>query len=140
VETKRLLLTECIIDAASLLQQEAIAKDHSILALYGTNGLTKEHLSAIKSLKYLEEITFFLDGDEAGQEAVKSYAQQLSKLLPKVRLMNILPLENEDINSISRPSYFSRHGGKSKANSKEQNPKLKYQRTKLKYQNTNPKP
>ena len=98
--TKRIILTECIIDAASLQQQKEVAKEHSILALYGTNGLTKEHIKVLQSLKHLEEITFFLDGDSAGQEAVKAYTQQLKELLPRVRLMNIVPLENEDINSI----------------------------------------
>jgi DNA primase len=41
-DTKRLLLTESIIDAATLLQIPAIAEQYSILALYGTNGLTPE--------------------------------------------------------------------------------------------------
>ena len=98
--TKRLLLTESIIDAASLLQQKMITADHTILAMYGTNGLTTEHIKAIKSLSNLEEITFFLDGDTAGRAAVQAYATQLKKLVPKVRLMNITALEEEDVNSI----------------------------------------
>ena len=98
--TKRLILTECIIDAASLLQQKAITDDHSVLAMYGTNGLTEEHIAAIKNLPHLEEITFFLDGDEAGRKAVQAYTLQLSEILPKVRLMNITALDDEDINSI----------------------------------------
>ena len=98
--TKRLLLTESIIDAASLLQQKAITADHFILAMYGTNGLTAEHITAIKSLSNLEEIIFFLDGDTAGRAAVKEYTTQLKKLVPKVRLMNITALEEEDVNSI----------------------------------------
>ena len=82
------------------LQLESITKDHSILAMYGTNGLTAEHLEAIKNLKELEEITFFLDGDAAGRKAVQEYTLLLKELLPKVRLMNIVALEDEDVNSI----------------------------------------
>ena len=99
-KTKRLLLTESIIDAASLLQQKAIRADHHILALYGTNGLTAEHINAIQGLSDLEEITFFLDGDAAGSTAVQEYTKQLKALLPKVRFMNITALEEEDVNSI----------------------------------------
>ena len=99
-ETKRLILTESVIDAASLQQLETVTKDYTVLALYGTNGLTAEHLKAISALPQLEEIIFFLDGDEAGQTAVMTYAATLHGLLPNVRLMNILALENEDVNSI----------------------------------------
>ena len=50
--TKKLILTESIIDAATLLQLEL--KDYEILALYGTNGLTDEHKKAIQDLQQLE--------------------------------------------------------------------------------------
>jgi DNA primase len=45
--TKQLILTEAIIDAATLLQ----ITDYKILACYGTNGFTPEHEQAIKDLK-----------------------------------------------------------------------------------------
>ena len=99
-QTKRLILTESVIDAASLEQLDEVTKDYTILALYGTNGLTSEQLKAIEKLPSLEEIIFFLDGDEGGQKAVQTHAQTLKGILPDVRLMNILPLENEDVNSI----------------------------------------
>ncbi len=73
-ETEKLILTESIIDAASLLQQEEITTKYEILSLYGTNGLTEEHQTAIRKLKHLTEIIFFLNGDEPGNKAVAKYA------------------------------------------------------------------
>ena len=94
--TERLLLTESVIDAASLAE----LKDASILALYGTNGLTAEHRSAITQLADLREIVLAMDGDDAGRRATKELAEQLRKLRPGIRL-NYLPLpEGEDINSV----------------------------------------
>ncbi|MBX9853170.1 MAG: DNA primase, partial [Cytophagaceae bacterium] len=52
-DTKKLILTESIIDAGSLLQIEEVSKEYSLLALYGTNGLSEEHTEAIKELKEL---------------------------------------------------------------------------------------
>ena len=48
---KRLILTESVLDAQSLLQHQECLKGYDILALYGTNGLTNEHLEVIKNLK-----------------------------------------------------------------------------------------
>ena len=59
--TKRLIITEAIIDAATLLQNAAITQQYSIVAAYGTNGLTEEHQEAIRNLKELEEVIFFFD-------------------------------------------------------------------------------
>jgi len=59
-KTKRLILTEAIIDAATLLQLPGITKEFTVLSLYGTNGLTEEHKQAIKEIKDLQEIIFFL--------------------------------------------------------------------------------
>ena len=49
-ETKKLILTEAIIDGASLLQIKGIAENYSIIACFGTNGLNEEILNSIKSL------------------------------------------------------------------------------------------
>src|SRR5690554_1618992 len=111
--TKKLILTESIIDAASLLQalsskQYAYGVEptaYSILACYGTNGLTEEHQQAIKELPQLEEIIFFFDNDSAGKEAVKKYANVLREILAPlsfgegsgVRLTTAEPI-NKDIN------------------------------------------
>ena len=98
--TRRLILTEAIIDAATLLQQEAITKDFEVLSLYGTNGLTEEHLAAIKRLKDLQEIVFFFDGDEAGRSAAVKYKAVLSSELPGVQISQVLTPEGEDVNSL----------------------------------------
>lgn len=95
--TKKLILTESIIDGASLLQNETIAKEYAVLACYGTNGLTEEHQQAIKELPQLEEIIFFFDNDTAGKEAVKKYGAMLKSEYPKLKLTTAEPI-NKDIN------------------------------------------
>lgn len=98
--TKKLILTESIIDAATLLQQPEIAGKYNLLALYGTNGLTEEHQTAIRSLTELDEIIFFLNGDAAGNKAVEKYAPMLKGDYPKVKITNVEVPENEDVNSL----------------------------------------
>jgi len=93
-ETKRLVLTESIIDAETIGQ-----KTNEIgLALYGTNGWTVEHDKAIESLKELEEIVLFFDGDEAGRSAVEKYAEQFKERGVKVSKVNTP--DGEDVNSL----------------------------------------
>jgi DNA primase len=95
--TKKLILTESIIDCASLLQINEIIENYSLLACYGTNGMSAEHLQAIKSLEKLEEIIFIFDNDKAGNEAVKKYTEELQKLKPKVAITTV-ETPNKDIN------------------------------------------
>jgi DNA primase len=99
-DTKKLLLTEAIIDTASLLQIDDIANNYTLLTCYGTNGLTEEILNAIKPLKQLEEIIFFFDGDKAGNEAVTKYTEILRELHPKVKISQVETPKDEDINSL----------------------------------------
>ncbi len=96
----KLILTESIIDAATLLQNTKIAYEYSVLALYGTNGLTEEHQTAIKSIKNLDEIIFFFDGDQAGREAVKKYAPMLKEMISQTEITVVECPESEDINSL----------------------------------------
>ena len=98
--TRRLILTESIIDAATLLEQEKIKNNYEILSLFGTNGLTEEHTKAIKDLTELEEIIFFLNGDQAGIKAVEKYAPMLKGEYPNVTISNVAVPENEDVNSL----------------------------------------
>jgi DNA primase len=95
--TKKLILTESIIDCSSLLQINEITENYSLLACYGTNGLTSEHINAIKHLPYLEEIIFIFDNDKAGIEAVKKYTPELEKLKPKIKITTV-ETPNKDIN------------------------------------------
>ena len=77
--TPKLILTEAIIDAATLRQcfdtaqqstqdrhTKGVLSEAEVLALYGTNGLTEEHKTAIRELHKLKEVIFFFDGHIIG--------------------------------------------------------------------------
>ena len=98
--TKQLILTESIIDAQSLLQHKEALKGYEILALYGTNGLTKEHLEVIKNLKKLQEIIFFFDGDKAGNESITKHTESFKELNSKFIISKVETPNEEDINSL----------------------------------------
>jgi len=98
--TTKLILTEALIDAATLLQTPGITKNYKILSLYGTNGLTPEHGEAIKKLKNLKEIIFFFDGDEAGKKAIVKTSHDLSQQYPDILISIVQTPQNEDINSL----------------------------------------
>ncbi|NLJ44412.1 MAG: toprim domain-containing protein, partial [Bacteroidales bacterium] len=100
-EATRLILTEAVIDAATLQQLPEITKDFSILALYGTNGFTEDHRKAIAELKDLKEVILFFDGDEAGEEAVKNIAAELKQISNKLLISVVNTPEGEDINSLA---------------------------------------
>lgn len=97
--TRKLILTESIIDCASLLPivGKAPFGGWGILACYGTNGLTSEHLNCIKDLAYLEETIFIFDNDNPGKEAVKKYTSELKKLHPKITITTV-ETPGKDIN------------------------------------------
>jgi len=99
--TKKLILTEAIIDCASLLQIPQIKENYSLISCFGTNGLNEEILNAVKELKQLEEIIFCFDNDEAGKEAVLKYGKLLQEELlitnDKLRITSV-ELPNKDIN------------------------------------------
>ncbi|TAF62586.1 MAG: hypothetical protein EAZ58_12350, partial [Flavobacterium sp.] len=99
-DTKKLILTEAIIDTASLLQIDEIKENYTLLTCYGTNGLNDEILNALKSLKQLEEIIFFFDGDNTANQAVIKYAEQLITQNSKLIISKVETPENEDINSL----------------------------------------
>jgi DNA primase len=101
-ETKKLILTEAIIDAATLYQDEAITKDYSVLACYGTNGYTQEHEQAIKALQHLEEVILFFDGDEAGKEGSQKLAAKLHELRSDITISQVNTPEDEDVNSLTQ--------------------------------------
>ena len=97
VNTKKLILTESIIDGASLLQIKNIAENYSLIACFGTNGLNEEILKAIKDLKQLEEIIFAFDNDTAGKEAILKYGKLLQEEVPTIKISVLEPI-NKDIN------------------------------------------
>ena len=92
-DTKTLILTESIIDAASI---KTVGLEQQTLSLFGVNGLTTEVRQAIISLKNLEEIVFAFDGDEAGRQATQEHA----KALKNYKLTTLDLAEGEDINSL----------------------------------------
>jgi DNA primase len=100
-DTRKLILTEAVIDAATLLQEEEIVKEYGILALYGTNGLTDEHKAAIQSVSKLEEVILFFDGDAAGKEALKKHSELLHQLKPGIRISYVETPDGEDVNSLA---------------------------------------
>lgn len=100
LQTKKLILTESIIDTVSLLQQKDIAETYSVLALYGTNGLTDEHTKAIIELPQLEEIILMLNADEPGDAATAKHTVTLKQLLPTIKISKAVLPEGEDVNSL----------------------------------------
>jgi DNA primase len=101
-ETKKLILTESIIDAATILQVAEIASQYSVLALYGTNGLTEEHLKAIAELKELEEIILWLNADDAGNAATSKHTHTLQASHPHIRITCVQMPTGEDINRLAQ--------------------------------------
>jgi DNA primase len=98
--TKKLILTEAIIDAATLQQLSEITKQYTILALYGTNGFTEYHKDAIVGLKELKEVVLFFDGDDAGKEAIEAITGKLKQIHEKVSITVADTPEGEDVNSL----------------------------------------
>lgn len=96
-ETKKLILTEAIIDCASLLQIKEIRNNYSLISCFGTNGLNEEILTAIQELPELEEIIFCFDNDKAGKEAVLKYGKLLQETIPGIKISSVEPI-NKDIN------------------------------------------
>jgi len=97
-ETETLIITEAVIDAATLLQIPLITTQFTVLSAYGINGLTAEHKAAIKELKHLKEIVFFFDGDTAGREGIKKYTEELKELNSKIT--TVPTPDKEDVNSL----------------------------------------
>jgi DNA primase len=100
-DTKKLILTEAIIDAATLLQIQEIAEQYSIIACFGTNGMNEEIKAAILELQNLEEVIFAFDMDEAGTTAAIKYSQELKQHLPKATFTK-LELPCKDINETAQ--------------------------------------
>jgi DNA primase len=97
--TTKLILTESIIDAATLLQSAAITSEYSVLACYGTNGLNDEILKSIETLEQLQEIVFAFDNDDAGNKATTKYAEQLNTNHKNITISKI-ELPFKDVNEV----------------------------------------
>jgi DNA primase len=96
-ETEIVIITESIIDSATI----QVHTSYETVAMYGTNGYNQEHETLLKSLPNLQEIIFFLDGDEAGRSAIKNYELKIKNLLPHIKISNVITPDDEDINSLT---------------------------------------
>jgi DNA primase len=104
-DTQTLIITEAIIDAASLIHIAEL-KYTSILSAYGTNGLSTEHKTAISAwskpagtnASTEKEIIFFFDGDQAGKDGALKYAEELAGQGVKISI--VATPQDEDINSL----------------------------------------
>lgn len=111
--TETLILTESIIDCATLLPQQCMLNVNpstlSFLACYGSNGFTAAHSEAIRQLPDLKEIILFFDGDQAGREGAAAIAAKLTTYkVPRITF--IATPEGEDVNSLLQshePEIFS---------------------------------
>ncbi len=99
-ETKKLIITESIIDFLSIYQMDQVRNEYDFLPIYGTNRLTAEHEKVITELTNLKEIILFLDGDEPGRKAVNEISEKLKNHNPRIKISKVETPENEDINSL----------------------------------------
>ena len=99
-DTSHIILTESIIDAATLISTAALQDGSCVLALYGTNGWTEAHTEAIGQLHDLKEITLFFDGDEAGSKGVMKYGQLIKETYPGMKIATVTVPQGEDANSL----------------------------------------
>jgi DNA primase/predicted transcriptional regulator len=95
-ETQTLILTESVIDAATL----QLYTTYRVLSLFGTNVLNEEHKEALQALPNLKEIILFLNGDEAGREWTTKHSETLHQLLPHLIISTVVTPDEEDVNSL----------------------------------------
>jgi len=103
--TEILILTEAIIDAATLLQIPDITSQFTILSCFGNLAFVKEAQEAVKKLTKLQEIIIFFDGDQGGLDGIKHVSEILQQikqggLLSEVEVTAVATPEKEDINSL----------------------------------------
>ena len=99
--TRTLILTESVIDAASLRRYEFSLDGYAILALYGTNGLVAEHRAAIGELTDLREIILALDNDAAGNAAAAGLAEELTGMRAGLTVTRLPLPEGADVNQVT---------------------------------------
>lgn len=92
-----LVLTESVIDAATLVQHT----DYQVLALYGTNGFTKEHGQVIRNMQELREVILFFDGDKAGRAAVQKISERIQQIRSELTISSADTPEGQDVNSLA---------------------------------------
>ncbi|NJO89067.1 MAG: hypothetical protein HC831_08995 [Chloroflexia bacterium] len=99
-ETGTLILTEAVIDAATLLQVPEITCQFTILSCYGNLAFVKEAQEAVKNLPKLQEAIIFFDGDQGGLDGIKHVSEILNQIKPGVKVTAIATPKKEDVNSL----------------------------------------
>lgn len=99
-QARRVLACESVIDAASVLQDEAVTSEWAVVALYGTNGWTGEHDAALDRIERLEEVCLMLDGDEPGRVATETHAARVRERWPGARVTAVGLPAGEDANGV----------------------------------------
>lgn len=120
--TKKIILTESVIDTATLLQilKEDTRKlsgseasgvetigNYEVLSLYGTNGLTTEHIKSLQQIEELSELILFFDGDSSGTKANLKHGKYLKSLFSETKIRIVQTPEGTDINELAHPSTSS---------------------------------
>jgi DNA primase len=93
--SQTLILTESIIDALTLYDQGF----KNVMPIYGTNGLTDEHLFFFN--RKIKQAYLVFDADDAGRKAAQSVSLQLKE---KDIISYVIDLPVKDVNI-----YFNRH-------------------------------
>ena len=96
---KKLILAECVLDAATLLGVDEITKEYEVLSCYGTEGRV-EQIEAIIEAKDLAELIIFFDGDKGGREGGEIVASKIAQQRGDVKIKIVATPEGEDINSL----------------------------------------
>jgi predicted transcriptional regulator/5S rRNA maturation endonuclease (ribonuclease M5) len=105
-QTERLILCESHIDTVTVLSYVSSLSDGEMgmawqcLSLYGTNGFTADHVESIGGLKQLKEVVLFLDGDAAGQEAIRKLTHKIRDIKTTIVISYVSTDKGEDPNSI----------------------------------------
>ena len=98
-DTKTLILTESVIDAASLLQLEEIQSKYAVLACYGVNGFSEEHRESLQGLKQLEEIIFMFDTDQSGEKGIEQVRRKILEIRKDLKITKV-ELPSKDVNEV----------------------------------------
>lgn len=100
-DTRRLLIAESVIDAATVMMHPLLNREFTVLAIYGTSGFNAEHEQAIKQLCRPDEIVLALDGDKAGKLGSTKLAERIKTLQPGVMLSDANLPFNDDPNGVA---------------------------------------
>lgn len=97
-----ILLTESILDALSFIQ----AGITNVLPLYGTNGLTSDHLHFLEEHQ-VKRVILCLDADTAGERAAKSITRKIEEIGIETDILTLPAKDPNDLLVREGPETFS---------------------------------